>query len=573
MNAIMSYVHWARENPQKAHSLENMTRVFALSRTSVVDIVETEMWWSLTKMHAYINKIIVGSTSRSTTCSLTSLCHVIIGGMKVLENMLELVWRRQYGHKVAWDIILIWQSLKTGLSFIANRDIFSFSSIWLFIKDLQSQFFNSLPSARKLPLVDSFSEISPKDISIRDRINHGGDERMDAVSSNDSAMRQHSDCQGFEHVTSGATSKTSESTDEGKVSLRDDFSVSSTASVPLIVPRVVSSKLDRQLLFQSDSSGNRVSRDTDAAVVGPSASSASTISPACTRSGRIAGQFRINWLDLLGMLLDCYMLLRPLLLVAAGRSHFRAHQSKHPSLMPLNPGELVQKVAENAPTSVSHTTKEKKGSNKKENGKGNSSEKNEKTPILDSLSIVRTLVEVPRQRSLFPSWKSWVIFLTLDLITIVLARFVRDRRIPVVRIADVNLDAIPPVLQSDNEENANEGTGSEPSQRVGNTEGAEEGAGTSSRQRGHRGTTTTTSAEKSPYQLSQDERRIQHCSHMIRTSVLRDPFFSVGLKNWVFRNIMVKFLERIPLLGGIINYQLSYYFILQHFSFLHSLDL
>lgn len=573
MNSIMSYVHWARENPQKAHSLENMSRMFALTQTSVVDIVGAEMWWSLTRMHTYINKVIIGSTTTSTSCKLNAICHVIIGGMKLVENMLELVCRRRYGHKVAWDIILVWQSLKTGLSFIANSDLFSFSSIWLLIKNLPNEFSHSLHPFRKVPLVNYFGEDPHKNISVRGRVDHDNDEKIDTASSNEEPMGRRSEGQRIEHAANGANSKTSESTDERKVSSSDDFFLSSTTPVPLIVPRVVSSKLDIQLHFQTDSSENGVSRDNASTGIAPSTSSASNISRACNRSGRLASQFRINWLDLLGMLLDCYMLLRPLLLVAVGRFNFRAHQSNHSSLMPLHPDELVKKVKESVASSMSPTTEEKNESNQKMSDKDNSSEKNKKTPVMDSLSVVRAVVEVPRQRSLFPSWKSWVIFLILDLVTIVLARFVRDRRIPVIRIADVNLDAIPPVLQSDNEENAGDTAGSEQAQRASNTEGSEEGAGAGTRQRGHRGTTTTTSAEKSTFHLSQDERRIQQCSHIIRTSVLRDPFFSVGLKKWVFKNIMVKILERIPLLGGIINYQLGYHFILQHFSFLYTLDL
>lgn len=573
MNLVGSYMHWAQENPGKAQSLENMTRMFALSRTGVRDIVSAEMWWCIAKMHAYINKLIITSKGTSLTSHINAALHAIIGGMKLMECMLELLSRRRYGHKVAWDILLIWQSVKTCFSLIVNRDLFTFPSLKELFQGLQPKYLSVPKPFPHLSVIASHTDVFHKNVTLEGDLSQRVPEGMKSITV---------DGVGIESLEDGARHSRGEEgslsvmfpTTGGSDGLSCDGRSPANVEVPLVVPRVVSSKLKEHTHYNLGSQDKKLSTLDNTEMEITKGSALSVATPATNKSVESPSAVPIKWLDVLGMLLDAYILFRPLLLVGVGRYNFLNKQRSDPSSVPLRPHELWEKLKKTLGASPSNLTDASKEPVTEEGGKANSSSrKKAKAAAADGdLALIRTVVEIPRQRSLFPSWKAWVVFLVFDLISIVLAGFVRRRRIPIVRIAQENMASVPPLLHSDSDADVNEDSTASASLREISTEERDAVTGTQESHRRHEGTTTTTTSEKTVKRISQDDRRVLQCGQMIRTSVLRDPFFTVGLKKWIFEILMTRLCGRIPLIGKLINYQLGYYFMMQHFSFMSTLD-
>lgn len=80
----------------------------------------------------------------------------------------------------------------------------------------------------------------------------------------------------------------------------------------------------------------------------------------------------------------------------------------------------------------------------------------------------------------------------------------------------------------------------------------------------------TVKADVTPAMISRDAARQQHAMRNLLYSLLRDPFFSVVLKQSISRYLVHGWVNKIPLLGGLVGFQVAYFLSMQHFSFLYS---
>ncbi|CCW67774.1 unnamed protein product [Phytomonas sp. Hart1] len=70
--------------------------------------------------------------------------------------------------------------------------------------------------------------------------------------------------------------------------------------------------------------------------------------------------------------------------------------------------------------------------------------------------------------------------------------------------------------------------------------------------------------------VSRDSLRTQHALRNLAYNFLRDPFFTSSIKLFIYQNFIKGFVNRIPLLGSLVGFQVSYYLAVQHHSFLYS---
>lgn len=494
--------------------------------------------------------------------------------MKIVEGMLEILCRDRYGHQVAWDTLVMWQSIKTVLLLVLHRHLFTFPSPLQLLQSLQDNFF-SKPSAsvEHLRSIGSYTDFFPSGSLTEEQFSHNGDENTLSIASYGASARESNAGNSLLNTQSEKCSKHFSPTGgiDREFPSEDQFATNS--EVPVVVPRVVSCKLEDRAYFRTElSPGNANANINDSTMQPPDLSLASR---GIYGGVRRRGKFPLRWIDLLGMLLDAYMIFRPLLLVAAGRQSFRAHQLHDPSSMPFRPKELLESVLGKLGVKSAISLDDSKGSAVEEQSVTDKSnqKKVKRASVGSDLLMVRAVVEIPRQRSLFSSWKSWITFLVLDMVCMVLARIVRDRRIPVITIKQESVGSVPPLLQSDSEDDKNENNAGEQGRAEGEEEEERAPSGIHENHRPYGGTTTATSSEKATQKTSQGDRRMLECGQMIRTSIFRDPFFTIGLKKWIFDKIMLRIFSRIPLLGNVLNYQLGYYFMMQHFSFLYTLGM
>lgn len=439
MNVVSNFLQWTRENPQKAQSLQNLSRAAYMMHADPANVIVSERWWCLAKFHVFLNSIILESQQTGWTSKM------VVDGMKLVEPMVELTLRAAYGHKEAWDVLLAWCGLKTVIRLCgSNLQYFSVPCMWDSLKDLMS---------RAVPW---------------------GGMRVRRLS------RSHSTGGGSPNTTFASGNETQE----------------------LIIPRVASSKLRKHRLTAIGEGG----ATTD-----------------LTASERLP----VSWYDALGMLLDVFLLLRPLGLVAAGRHMYHTVGHLNPPLLPSTPG---------------------------------------KVPV-DMMQNLGELVSISRIRTHAPLWKPWIIMFILDILCTMLSRVVRHHRVPVIRIDEGDLKVTQITVQKPPTPNASSASDAEEQAE------APEGTSPTSLHTGSgqpkQGTTTVSSGV--PQVVSRDDLRVRESARNTLFAFLRDPFWSVGLKKWFFERIMLRWIQRIPLLGTIINYQLGYYLSMQYYSYMFSL--
>lgn len=171
--------------------------------------------------------------------------------------------------------------------------------------------------------------------------------------------------------------------------------------------------------------------------------------------------------------MDCYLLLRPVLLVGAARhvyisncnkyhGYTNSNTSRHASGMEEYCDENVARLptrkhlqltdskdsAINS-TSTSQSVSVSNSTNNKpipevnaatnNTPTNNSTQKAPPAPTSnsqDSLSLLQAIVNASPRRSLFSSWKSWLVFALLDVLVVFLSKLIKRKRMPVVYISE-----------------------------------------------------------------------------------------------------------------------------------------
>ncbi|EPY16324.1 hypothetical protein STCU_11397 [Strigomonas culicis] len=234
--------------------------------------------------------------------------------------------------------------------------------------------------------------------------------------------------------------------------------------------------------------------------------------------------------DLLGIVSDLALLLRPLLLVSAAYAAFPAGDAGRtiallPAPVAAGGGGAEQAEAE------------------REN------------------RLLKDALTSDKSRLLLSSWRVWLLFAAFDFILLIVARFIRRRRAPVVHITDrtsVAEAAAAPKAEEREEEAEGSAAESDPAALLRSAMASP-------------ATGALQEAGAVPPLVARDALRIQQAVRNLSFSfMLRDPFFTAVIKPFFNRHLLNGFLSRIPLLGGLVHHQASYVLYMQHFSFLYS---
>eukprot|EP00796_Vickermania_ingenoplastis_P001353 gene1353-788_t len=535
MNPLSLYVEWARQSPQKAHSLEHMSRAMCLMQSDMENIVASEGWWCLARMHTFLNTVVIESKEMSRIGASSYIAQNAVAGMKLVECILELLCRRSYGHRVAWDVLLAWQSAKACLQLLSNRSLFRLPCTWQSIRRLLARTLHLSGSAAQNPT--------------RVLVGSGNGEQR--------------------RVLENGTPQTTYPTTQLDRPVAEQAGAGEP--VVLVIPRVASSKLAQHrheaLVLESPSEGEATLSNIPM---------------------DLPDRFPMSWFDVLGMLLDLYNFIRPVLLVAAGRRMYHRVQQTPGAPQPMLPPQHVSREQQLKAATEAAKAREEAKHVAEESGSKTAAQE-ERSP---GMRIVESIVRIGKERTHGPFWKPYVFFLLIDIVATVLSCYVRRRRVPAVYIGDADLEAVPAAVRAEDVDGVvevdNEPQEDEPQaegregmeQRGGSGSSSRSGTPTSGRRAGAagrrkakdnaRGTASTSNSGSQT--VSQDDRRVQMCARNVLSWALRDPFFSVGLKRWLYDKIMMGFLYRIPLLGSMINYQLGYFLLSQHYSFLYSLE-
>ncbi|KAG8342359.1 putative Peroxisomal membrane protein (Pex16) [Trypanosoma vivax] len=197
--------------------------------------------------------------------------------------------------------------------------------------------------------------------------------------------------------------------------------------------------------------------------------------------------------------------------------------------------------------------------------------------VTDALFIVRAAISDGARRSLLSNWSVWVLFVGIDALLVVVARYIRRYRVPVVYIKTVGARCGGSVdSQSDlGMGGVPDGEVSSRPDSVGGTNGEHGDGFECSTYRGfasgENATDNSVGLAPPTETLSRDSLRVHHTYYNLAYSMLRDPFFASVLQKFVYDNFVVGRVNRIPLIGSIISLQVAYYMCKQHYCFLYSL--
>ncbi|CCW65749.1 unnamed protein product [Phytomonas sp. EM1] len=251
-----------------------------------------------------------------------------------------------------------------------------------------------------------------------------------------------------------------------------------------------------------------------------------------------------TWIDIFGLVIDGFMLLRPLLLVCVARRCF----------LKGSPGDHVARLTQ-------HQDPSKHANGLVEDSEKPDPDAADKAPGSKSADpewIIRATMAATPFETLFPSWRWWAVFAFLDGFVLLAARFIRVNRVPVVYIHSTpendGVERIRATSERSHHGNdsAVEEEGAESIEEVGNPPGAR---------------------MDFVYDLpvvSRDSLRSQQALRNLAYNFLRDPFFTASIKEFIYRHFIKGFINRIPILGSLVAFQVSYYLAMQHHSFLYS---
>ncbi|KEG09142.1 hypothetical protein DQ04_05731040 [Trypanosoma grayi] len=245
-------------------------------------------------------------------------------------------------------------------------------------------------------------------------------------------------------------------------------------------------------------------------------------------------------LDLLGIAVDLVLLLRPLLLLYSARRVFPRDAA---GIATLPYPQRVDKSSSNAAS--------------KEGAECDA----------DGLFLVRAVLADGASKSLMSNWGVWLSFFGLDACLILLSRYIRRHRVPVVYIDKEDscgqLDTNGGEVPSRSMENSHNGGGGD-----GNSNGR-----TTPRIPPlplPRPPGTDVVAESTPV-VSRDSLRVQQALRNMAYSFLQSPFFTAVLQKFLYDHFVVGRLNRIPLLGPLLGYQVAYLLCKQHYCFMYFL--
>lgn len=504
------YVNWIRTNQENAATLQRLSRTLVMILSDPSNLISMEACWTASKLHAVTNEAIISTDGRrvGTTELLSFFQHAI----QEVECLIELVTRRYCGHQRAWNVILILTGVKCILNMCIHHQLFFVSWLWDSVKlSLRRALRNllSLPRRRRHFLRDitQGKMLAGQRSSARGLIPVGGGR---------GALR------GI--VSSG--------------SLRG--SVVGPNNTRLVIPRVTSTR--RHEHRHCAVAGN-IDGDADGE---SQADYLLRVADADEAAAQMEEEEAIpfTWIDILAMMLDVYMLLRPLVLVASARHAFMKRTADTSGIaVPPRPPPPPSTPSPTADGGVAAL------------------------PTADPMALVTKAVQATYDKTLFSNWPSWATLAGVDLLVALLAQLVRSRRVPVVSICDDGAST-PEVTYSPVSSTAGADLGLYP--RVNGNDSADGQGGNGQMELNTATSTQVIQTVNVPTIVSRDQQRVKQALRNSMYSFLRDPFFTVVVKQAIHDYLVTGVVSRIPLIGSIISFQVSYFLAMQHYSFLYT---
>ncbi|KAG5509109.1 hypothetical protein JKF63_06118 [Porcisia hertigi] len=526
LDPLRWYFRWVRANPESASSLEQFSRTLTMLWSDPTNLITSEACFSVVKLHTFSNLAIITSGGRRT--SKTELLTFVLQGIQEVQCLVELILRKYASHRRVWNSILLLESVKCVLKLCVHRQLFLVPWLWESIK---------LSLRRALR---HLTGLTPR----RRVCSNGGGKNGVSSGSGGSRVNNFAAC-GTSAVASlvGNYGDSATQQDYGAVStgLRGD--VVGPHNTRLVIPRVASDRRHEH---------RHVCR---AVARSATEDRVSFLENEVMDEEEVEREsIRFTWIDVLGIVLDMYLLLRPLLLAGMARHAFLARPDEITSSIAMLPPTVSKKERVAAATVAAKEEKEEEGGG---------------TPIkmparLDPLAALHKAMAATPQQTLMESWRVWAGVAGCDLLVAVLARLVRNNRVPVVYIKD----------SPESDESSALGASLE-----GGEAATFQGDGPAAVGGFIDDTTIVARAPDSraicptmePPVVSRDRLRVQHALRNAFHNVIRDPFFTVVLKQLINQHFLRGFINRIPLLGACISFYVSHFVLMQHYSFLYTL--
>ncbi|ORC88143.1 uncharacterized protein TM35_000182000 [Trypanosoma theileri] len=541
---LKSYANWVRENKENVAGIERFSHLFAMIVTDPRNLITKELAWTLVNLQSFTHTTITTNTIPGRRLRMNDYFLLLTRIIPQVECLMELVLRRYCGHRAAWNVLLALQSVKCLLNVMVHRQLFLVPWMWAALRRRLRRALRALQ----------------RTVGIARR------RRLSTSNNNDNNIHHH-------HTGTTAATGAVGWCEKLFGKSGNNAGVVGPANTTLVIPRVAArrphSHTSARSISDDDNNNNKDHYNYDEDDYEYDGSEGSGV--------RRSAALPCTALDLLGVVVDFLLLLRPLLLLIYARRVFPYGK----------PGIAV------VPQPTTTTTKEMRS-----NTNVSSSDPTEKTTDVselkeDALFILHAALKDGPSRSLMSNWGVWLSFFGFDLILSLVSRYIRRHRVPVVFIGNEE--------NNNNNNNNAEIEGGEVPSRNGEKNGSidhnNNNNNTVTVTTTNDNNTTTTSitgttnnnvvlngdgmpplpqvpvAEvAAPVPVtSRDALRVQQALRNIGYSFLQDPFFSAVLQKFVYDHFVVGRVNRIPLVGSLIAFQVSYFLCKQHYCFMYSI--
>ncbi|KAG5482887.1 hypothetical protein LSCM1_06922 [Leishmania martiniquensis] len=528
LDPLRWYCKWVRDNPEGASSLEQFSRTLTMLWSDPTNLITSEACFSLCKLHRFSNFAIISASGRRT--SKTELLSFVLQGVQEVECLMELIHRKYAGHRRTWNALLLLEAVKCTLKACVHRQLFLVPWLW---------------ESMKVSLHRALRHLTNLTPRRRVRGGSGSGNGGASLGCGGSGAGSFAACGGGAGVAgryAGPLTQLSYSC--SSTSLRGE--VVGPHNTRLVIPRVVSDRRHEHRHVYRAGSNSAADDGEDHVTFAQEGDVDAELNE--------AESIRFTWIDVLGMMLDIYLLLRPLLLVAMARHAFLALPEETANSIAVLPPSVSKKEMVAAAEASTKAAEEAK----------KTGTPLQLTPGPDPLAALHKSIAAAPQQTLMGSWRVWACVAGCDCLVALLARFVRSHRVPVVYIKDSAESVDGSMLEALLE-------GGEAVVLQG--DGAEAANGFTSRSTAVTGATharAISPAMELPV-VSRDHMRVQQALRNGLYNIIRDPFFTVVLKQLLYHHFIRGFVNRIPLLGTCISFHVAHHLSMQHYSFLYTL--
>nr|CAJ2469892.1 unnamed protein product [Leishmania braziliensis] len=519
LDPLRWYFKWVRANPESASSLEQFSRTLTMLWSDPTNLITSEACFALCKLHAFSNFAIISAGGRRT--SKTELLSFVLRGIQEVECLMELIHRKYAGHRRTWNALLLLEGVKCTLKACVHRQLFLVPWLW------ESMMVSLRRALRHLTTLTPRRRVRGGDGGVSSGSGGSGAGSFAAWSAGSGAGVAGNYCGPLTQLDYRG----------GNTDLCGE--VVGPHNMRLVIPRVASDRRhEHRHVYRPGA--NRAANDGEDHVT-------------FAQEGGVeeeleeAESIRFTWIDVLGLMLDMYLLLRPLLLVALARHAFLLLPEETANSIARLPPPLSKEMVAAAEAAAKAAEEAKKTG----------------TPVKptqgpDPLAALHKAISATPQQTLLGNWGVWAGVAGCDFLVALLARLVRRNRVPVVYIKD----------------SAENDAGSTPAALL------EGGEAVSILADGLTDNTTVTTGVDDSRAIgpamestvvSRDHTRVQLALRNFFYNVMRDPFFTAVLKQFIYHNFIRGFVNRIPLLGTCISFYATHYLSMQYYSFLYTL--